>query len=144
MPKEEKEARKKFKAVTEELGAPPVEMPEETQAPDLIPDAGEKEKALLAVPETNNITQDTPDKHTLGVFVKFFFVTFFATLLALALAGGIYVYLTGTRSIVNRPIVSSPTPVATDEPQASASPSAAPAQDYSTYKVSVLNGNGGI
>ena len=130
MPAEE-EKEKKFKAVTEEV---------------TVPDAPKPEDSTLAVSETNNIVSEpSTGKHDAGVFFKFFLLTFFATLLALALAGGIYVYFTGTnKSLGTRPIVTSqtPTPVAIETPVPTASPSAN--VDLTAYKVSVLNGNGGI
>src|SRR5260221_4801780 len=79
------EEPKQFKAVTEELT---------TSQPTAAP--AEEVKPFPSVVETQNITLEHPKAHESGIFLKFFLVTFLATLLALALAGGIYVYLTGT------------------------------------------------
>ncbi len=126
MPKEEKDKDKKFKTVTEEV----VEAPKE-------------EKPGIAVTETDNISSEILPKQNKRIFLKFFLITFFGTLLALIVAGGLYVYLTGvkTKSLIQRP---TPVPTATETtlPEATATPSAN--VDVSTYKVSVLNGNGGI
>lgn len=71
--------------------------------------------------------------------------------LAVALAGGVYVYMTG---VGNSEVIVSPTPIATLEPEvtsspeatSSANPSASPSAeiDLSKYKVSILNGTGKI
>lgn len=142
MPEEEKEPKieqelehehpKKFKAVTEEVLP---EVKEEKKEPE--------SKKNFFVKETNNIIHDPKTKHDTGLFIKFFLVTFLATLLAVLLAGGIYVYFTGTsplpKSVENIP---APTVIPTPEVSPTASPSAN--VDLTTFKVSVLNGNGGI
>src|SRR6266404_146620 len=128
--------------VTEELTSDTPSAPEqEVQAPETP--VHEETKSPFAVPETNNFETNFKKPES-GVFFKFFLVTFFATLLALALAGGVYVYLTGVKGINIKNIVSNqtPVPVTSDTPMPSASPSAN--IDVSTFKVSVLNGNGGI
>ncbi len=141
MPEEEKEARKKFKAVTEELTSsqPSVASTvEENQVQNAV-----EVSSFPAVTETKNITAEHPIKNESGIFLKFFLVTFFATLLALALAGGVYVYLTGTNKTLDTNklgVSQTPTPV----PQISPTPISTPVADLSTFKVSVLNGNGGI
>src|SRR5260221_14044543 len=141
MPEEKKE-HKKFKAVTEEL-TPPVTEPTlepNTQTTEIIED----KKPEFGVVETKNIVPHEGVKHESGIFLKFFLVTFLATLLALALAGGIYVYLTGTKVNTRYQALNSNngTPIATQTPVVMVSPT--PNVDLSTYKVSVLNGNGGI
>ncbi len=144
MPTDEKKHHKRL--VTEELvsepSTPAVSEPE-PQSEAVESPVVEEQKTFLGVPETDNF-DSTLKKPEGGVFFKFFLVTFFATLLALALAGGIYVYLTGTKGVNLKNIVNSqtPTPVSTDTPMPSASP--ASNIDVSTLKVSVLNGNGGI
>lgn len=124
---------KHFKAVTEEV-LPEIEESSKTEA-----------KKSFFVKETNNIISDPKLKEDGGIFFKFFLVTFFATLLALLLVGGIYVYITG---IKNLPSVNVPkqTPLAIPSQTAipTATPVASPSATLSTYKVSVLNGNGGI
>lgn len=126
MPKKEEE-KKKFKTVTEEVT--PVEVPEE--------------KSGFVVPETNNIdlTSKVAEK---GVFLRIFLVTFLATLLAFLLAGGIYVYLTKTKALDSvKPNVSPTlTPLASSIPVATSTPQAN--VDLTTFKISVLNGSGGI
>lgn len=135
MPDEEKK-RSKFKAVTEEVGLP-------EKAPEILVKDEKKgsHDPSFIVKETNNITS-SDFKQSKGVFLKFFLITFFATLLAMLLAGGIYVYLTGTKgiSIKTDSGVSTPLPTSTPSPTATATPKV----DFSTYKFSVLNGNGGI
>ncbi|HWA52273.1 MAG TPA: LytR C-terminal domain-containing protein [Patescibacteria group bacterium] len=147
MPKEEKEYKKKLRVVTEEVTAEPeakieevkqMETPEETKIVEEVPvDEVSKDEPRFGVRETQNI--DLNRKEERGAFVKIFFVTFFATLLAFLLAGGIYVYLTGIKggSV-------SPTPTPTTEAITEPTPTPTPTADLSTFKISVLNGNGGI
>lgn len=138
---------KKFKAVTEEITPQPAVAEAEVEKSAHSEDVVLADRPSLAVAETNNITpQNEAPKHDAGIFLRFFVLTFLATLLALALAGGVYVYLTGTKRISIKSIVNSETP----EPLASSSPVPAPSAtplanvDLTTFKVSVLNGNGGI
>ncbi len=136
MPVGEKD-KSKFKAVTEEVG-----QPEKTQEVLVGEPKEEKSDPSFIVKETNNITP-SDFKQSKGVFLKFFLITFFATLLAMLLAGGIYVYLTGTKGIGTRSVANeTSTPLPTSTPSSTSSP--APKVDFSTYKFSVLNGNGGI
>ncbi len=132
MPEEEKKEHKKF--VTEELTA---SQPQPVVAPVV------EVSPFPSVAETQNITPEHPIKNESGIFLKFFLVTFLATLLALALAGGIYVYLTGTNKIRTPGLINqAPTPTATVV--VNSTPVPTPIADLSTFKVSVLNGNGGI
>lgn len=136
MPEDEKK-KAKFKAVTEEIGQP-------EKTPDVLVHEQKKDShdPSFVVKETNNITP-SDFKQSKGVFVKFFLITFFATLLAMVLAGGVYVYLTGTKGIGTRTVASeTTTPLPTDTPSSTSTP--APKVDFSTYKFSILNGNGGI
>lgn len=141
MPEDDKP--KNFKAVTEEIlptpstgEEPSVAQPQAATVPELGP----------AVKETNNIDLTSKPNDT-GAFLKIFLVTFFATLLAFLLAGGVYVYLTG-KSVKSKQQAATVNTIAeTPAPTsglAVASPSAVPTTDYSSFKVSVLNGNGGI
>src|SRR5581483_10505939 len=140
MPKEEKE-KKKFKAVTEEVGFS--SQNSDSILADVKVDSPE-EKTDFVVQETKNI--DTSSKVVeKRVFLKIFLVTFFATLLAFLLAGGIYVYLTGTRALDlsrNDASQATPLPQVTQKPQPTPSPSVS--ADLTAFKISVLNGNGGI
>lgn len=141
MPDDKKKEHHKFKAVTEEVApGAPQEMEAKTEAEDSKPEEKE-DKSFFGVTETKNIdlTSKVQEK---GVFLKFFFVTFFATLLAFLLAGGIYVYLTGVRSTSSKQSAGIPVPEATQEP--TPTPEASPSADLTTFKVSVLNGSGGI
>lgn len=154
----EKESEKKFKAVTEELTIDGIndddeqetldssKPTEESKSEGVSEDSPAKESKLLAVAETNNIvTEPASDKHDAGVFLKFFVLTFVATLLALGFAGGVYVYITGMKSGSTTP-KATPTPISSSLPLATQTPEASPSGkiDVSTYKVSALNGNGGI
>jgi hypothetical protein len=138
----------KPKFVTEELTGPEPTSQEEVQTQpqetELIQPTSESvmPKSPLAVTETNNIDNSLKFQEK-GVFIKFFLVTFFATLLALTLAGGVYVYLTGTNVSIKSQAnnKNTPSPEPTIEPIPSATPSNI---DLSSYKISVLNGNGGI
>ncbi|CAN5283270.1 hypothetical protein BH10PAT1_BH10PAT1_3590 [soil metagenome] len=138
MPKDETE-KKKFKAVTEEVNDNTPEIKEPEPEKEMEEVKLDEEKPSFGVTETNNISNDEGKKEK-GAFLKIFLITFFATLLAFLLAGGIYVYLTGVKSVPG--MKSTPTPIATNEPDATPTP--APDVDVSTYKISVLNGNGGI
>jgi len=153
MPKETKQ-KKAFKAVTEEVPTQTeVAVPQtaETTAPSSTASSEQVKTSRSAlsgsipsVKETDNmdLTSKPPEN---GTFLKIFLVTFFATLLAFLLAGGIYVYLTGTKGIntIKLGISQTPlsSPVSTLAPS-SASPSAN--IDLTSFKISVLNGNGGI
>lgn len=152
MPKEDKE-KKRFKAVTEEVSPSlpeeksenieaPVEekaedKPQETENIDIV-----DEKPMLSVRETDNYSGEP--KAEKGMFLKIFLVTFFATLMAFLLAGGVYVYLNGTKSLdgLTNETSKTPEPQASSQPEATGTPEAN--VDVSTYKISVLNGNGGI
>jgi hypothetical protein len=154
MAKEEKE-RKRFKAVTEEVTAPVEERatPIEEIKEEEMEASKEKEAEIeeetpaehgthtLHVLPTDNISKDEA-KHERGAFFKIFLITFFATLLAFLFAGGIYVYLNGVKSTKN--IEATPTPQA--DISSSPTPEASPLAnvDLTTFKIDVLNGNGGI
>ncbi len=135
MPDDEKK-KSKFKAVTEEVGGA-------EKTPEVL--VHEEKKGVhdpsFIVKETNNITPSDFKKDK-GVFLKFFLITFFATLLAMALAGGVYVYLTGTKGLGAKLASVTSTPLPSESPAATPTPS--PKVDFSTFKFSVLNGNGGI
>ncbi|GEM_PF-6795275 len=140
MPEEEKKDLNKFKAVTEELT---VDSPSE----HVIQKPQEKNgdvKGFVSVPETDNIGVNSEIRDR-GAFLKIFLVTFFATLLAFLLAGGIYVYLTGVKGVNTKNVtVQTPVPTTSTENLINQTPAPTPNIDVSTYKVSVLNGNGGI
>jgi len=147
MADEEKKKHPRIKAVTEEVVpeetvvAPQEVVPEEEPV-NLIPPIEEKEHQHLTVRETDNIDLNSKNGES-GVFVKFFLVTFFATLLAFLLAGGIYVYLTGVRPMsLSQKQAATPTPMASSEPIPSSTP--ASNVDLTTFKINVLNGNGGV
>lgn len=78
--------------------------------------------------------------------LTFILVTILVALFVAFLAGGIYVYTTGTKSepssTPTSTFVPEPTEVPDGSPQASASPKSK--ADYSKYKVSILNGSGKI
>jgi hypothetical protein len=153
MAKEEKE-RKRFKAVTEEVMAPAEETatPIEEIKEEEMEASKEKEAEIeeetpaehgthtLHVVPTDNISDDV--KQERGAFFKIFLITFLATLLAFLLAGGIYVYLNGVKN--TKTIEVKPTPEAnlTVSPAPQATPEAN--VDLTTFKIDVLNGNGGI
>jgi hypothetical protein len=136
-----KKGHHKFKAVTEEVApSVPQEMETKTEVEDSKPQEKE-EKSFFGVTETKNIDLNSKVQER-GVFLKFFLITFFATLLAFLLAGGIYVYLTGVRNSPRQLPEETPAPETTQAP--TPTPEASPSADLSTFKVSVLNGNGGI
>lgn len=106
----------------------------------------EKEQGGFVVTPTDNIDMNSKPGDG-GAFLKIFLVTFFATLLAFLLAGGIYVYLSQTNKITNSKLLmtnGASTPQPTQAPEVTATPLASPSADVSTFKISVLNGNGGI
>ncbi len=146
MPEEEKKKHHhKFKAVTEEVGAPHHSEHKE----EIVETVAETPKEMdersnsFVVRETDNI--DLNSKYgERSAFLKIFLVTFLATLLAFVVAGGIYVYFTGTKTIEDGKIVDvqTPAPEATVEPTPTPTPNSN--VDVSSYKLSVLNGSGGI
>lgn len=134
MPKKEEEKEekkeKKFKAVTEEVS-------QTAPAEPVI-----SEPHPLAVTPTDNIDFKSKVSER-GAFLKIFLVTFLATLLAFLLAGGIYVYFTGVKT-PNGTSTVAPTPLPSQVPEVTPMASPSAAVDLSTFKVNVLNGNGGI
>ncbi len=151
-PEDKNSSSKKFKAVTEELTAPDNEHSSAEKPKEEVKELGKEAKGsastsgqVVAVQETKNIVSDPVVKHNANMFLKVFLITFFATLLALVLVGGIYVYVTGTQKAGTEPTpvpTETAAPGPTELPMASSTPVAK--VDLSSYKVSVLNGNGGI
>ena len=128
--------QKKFKAVTEEVPTAEEKVKE-------VKENDKSEEMVLEVSETKNIDANGPSQER-RVFLKFFLITFLATLLALIVAGGIYIYVTGMRRDGVGQINNSQTPSPVEVPGKSPSPSPSESMDLSTYKISVLNGSGGI
>src|SRR5258708_38988480 len=135
---EEKEATKRIKPLVEEI------KPEEPK-PVPTPAASTEASKIITVPETNNIDISQIDKESKTVFLKFFTLTFLIVVFLILLGGGIYVYMSGIKN------TNPPAPVATETPLETTLPSSAPVstssgspKPISSYKISILNGNGQI
>lgn len=136
VPKEEHKRR--IKPVIEELtetGEPvKAEAPVEVESATEISEKPTYEKR-------SPITEES--KSDIKLFVIVAIVT---AVVVAALAGGIYVYITGTRDLGTRDqgLSTSPTPISTELPEAT--PTSSPSADLklSDYKVQILNGSGKI
>lgn len=98
----------------------------------------------FGVKETDNVSR-VEIKETKRTFLKFFLVTFGITILALILAGGIYVYLKGVGREEEVPVEATSMPLPSGEPSETPIPGPTPtARPLSSYSISILNGSGKI
>jgi hypothetical protein len=149
---ERDQEKRRIKPVIEEISSsiPAMDEVKEERVDEISPVVEKSEEVVQKEEPQKEVAQETQpiresdsdSKSDLKLFVVISVVT---AVIVAALAGGIYVYLTGTNNSNPEP---TPTPVSEvlpeSSPEASLEESPAPDMKLSEYKVQILNGSGKI